>query len=193
MAEPTVVFTDGACAGNPGPGGWAWAVSPDGQRFANGGAPHTTNQRMEVQAVLEALRSIDGPVQIVSDSTYVVNCFRDRWWEGWIRRGWKNSQNKPVANRDLWEPLIALVRARGDVTFRWVKGHSGDPMNELVDRLAVEACAAVPARGARGTLSPIVASDSDETDDVRDPDVDPDVDPDDPDDPASRHGPLSLF
>jgi ribonuclease HI len=158
MAEPTVVFTDGACAGNPGPGGWAWAVSPDGQRFGSGGAPHTTNQRMEVQAVLEALRTIDGPVQIVSDSTYVVNCFRDRWWEGWMRRGWKNSQNKPVANRDLWEPLIELVRARGDVTWRWVKGHSGDPMNDLVDRLAVEACAAgaraVPV-GEAGAVVPV--------------------------------------
>jgi len=134
---PIVAYTDGACSGNPGPGGWAWAV-PDG-RFASGAEAHTTNQRMEIRAALEAVRALGSPLEIVSDSTYVVNCFRDRWWEGWISRGWVNSQRKPVANRDLWEPLIDLVRSRGDVTFRWVKGHDGDPMNDLVDRLAVEA------------------------------------------------------
>lgn len=133
----TVVFTDGACLGNPGPGGWAWAV-PDGA-YASGYEARTTNQRMEVTAVLEALRTLPGPVQVVSDSTYVVNCFRDKWWEGWLRRGWMNSARKPVANRDLWEPLVALYRERGDVTFRWVKGHSGDRMNDLVDELAVAA------------------------------------------------------
>jgi len=74
---------------------------------------------------------------IVSDSTYVVNCFRDRWWEGWIRRGWLNRQRKPVANRDLWEPLVELVRAPGDVTFRWVKGHRGDRVNDPGDEMAV--------------------------------------------------------
>jgi len=96
---------------------------------------------MEVAAVLDALRvHADGPVVIVSDSTYVVKCFQDRWWEGWLRRGWRNSQRQPVANRDLWEPLIDLYRARaGEITFRWVKGHSGDPMNDLVDELAVAA------------------------------------------------------
>jgi ribonuclease HI len=97
---------------------------------------------MEITAALEALRALaadPGPIEVVSDSTYVVNCFRDRWWEGWMRRGWLNSQRKPVANRDLWEPLINLVLARGDVTFRWVKGHSGDPLNDLVDEMAVAA------------------------------------------------------
>ena len=131
------VWTDGACSGNPGPGGWAWATE-DG-RQASGGDPATTNQRMEVQAALEAVRALDGPLVVVSDSTYVVNCFKDGWWRGWLSRGWVNSAKKPVANRDLWEPLIVAVRDRGDVTFRWVKGHSGDPMNDLVDRLAVEA------------------------------------------------------
>ncbi len=109
------------------------------ERWASGAGGHTTNQRMELAAVLEALRSIEGRVEIVSDSTYVVNCFRDRWWEGWLRRGWTNSKKEPVANRDLWEPLIDLVCTRADVTFTWVKGHSGDPMNERVDRLALEA------------------------------------------------------
>jgi ribonuclease HI len=135
----TTVYTDGACLGNPGPGGWAWAV-PDGP-FASGAEAYSTNQRMEIQAALEAVRALlaTGPLEVVSDSTYVVNCFRDRWWEGWLARGWKNSQRKDVANRDLWEPLIDLYRAAANITFRWVKGHSSDPMNDLVDRLAVEA------------------------------------------------------
>jgi ribonuclease HI len=133
------VYTDGACAGNPGPGGWAWAVA-DGPQ-GSGSDPATTNQRMELRAALEAVRALDGALVVVSDSAYVVNCFRNGWWRGWLDRNWTNSAKKPVANRDLWEPLIALVRDRGDVTFRWVKGHAGDPMNELVDQLAVAASA----------------------------------------------------
>ena len=134
----TEVYTDGACLGNPGPGGWAWAVPGDG--FASGAEAHTTNQRMEIRAALEAVRSLEGPLVVVSDSTYVVNCFRDRWWEGWLARGWMNKAKKPVANRDLWEPLIDAIRSDPSrVTFRWVKGHSDDPANDLVDRLAVEA------------------------------------------------------
>jgi ribonuclease HI len=104
---------------------------------------------MEIQAALEAVRANPGPLDVVSDSTYVVNCFRDRWWEGWIRRGWINSARKPVANRDLWEPLVAAVTSR-DVAFRWVKGHSGDAMNDLVDALAVEAAKTqTPRSGAK--------------------------------------------
>ena len=137
----TEVWTDGACSGNPGPGGWAWATK-DG-RQASGGAARTTNQRMEIQAALEAVTALDGPLVVVSDSTYVVNCFRDDWWRGWLARGWTTSAKKPVANRDLWEPLVTAVRERGSVTFRWVKGHSGDAMNDLVDQLAVEAARTV--------------------------------------------------
>ena len=140
--EALEVYTDGACSGNPGPGGWAWAVT-DG-RHASGGETPTTNQRMEIRAALEAVRSLPGPLVVVSDSTYVVNCFRDGWWRGWLARGWKTSAKKPVANQDLWEPLVAAVRERGDVTFRWVKGHSGDTMNDLVDQLAVAAAALQP-------------------------------------------------
>ena len=146
----TIVYTDGACSGNPGPGGWAWAVG--GGRYASGAEAHSTNQRMEIAAAFDAVQSLEGTLEVVSDSTYVVNCFRDRWWEGWIKRGWLNSQKKPVANQDLWEPFIELVRARGDVSFRWVKGHSGDPMNDLVDRLAVEA--ATTQRGRSGIGEP---------------------------------------
>lgn len=135
-----VVYTDGACSGNPGPGGWAWAVAPTGEPNRSGGDAHTTNQRMELVAVLEAVREFaDDPrvIRIVSDSNYVVKCFVDGWWRGWLAKGWKNSQRQPVANRDLWEPLIALVNERGRVEFEWVKGHSGDPMNDFVDSLAV--------------------------------------------------------
>jgi len=146
-STPTIVFTDGACLGNPGPGGWAWA-EPDGA-YASGAAARTTNQRMEITAAYEAVRTHKGWLEVVSDSTYVVNCFRQGWWVGWIRRGWKTTAKKPVANRDLWEPFVELVRARGDVTFRWVKGHSGDRMNDLVDLLAVEA--AQTQRGRTGT------------------------------------------
>ena len=142
----TTVYTDGACSGNPGPGGWAWAVP--GGAWASGADPRTTNQRMEITAALEAVRALAGPLDVVSDSTYVVNCFRDSWWNNWLARGWRNSAGKPVANRDLWEPLIELYRARGDVDFRWVKGHGTDAFNNLVDRLAVEA--SLTQRGASG-------------------------------------------
>jgi ribonuclease HI len=135
------VWTDGACSGNPGPGGWAWATR-DG-RQGSGGETATTNQRMEIRAALEAVRALSGPLVVVSDSTYVVNCFRDGWWRGWRSRGWVTSARKPVVSRDLWEPLITLVDQRGDVSFRWVKGHSGDQMNDLVDALAVEQTRAV--------------------------------------------------
>jgi ribonuclease HI len=140
MGQPQVVYTDGACSGNPGPGGWAWATAPDGAVRASGGEARTTNQRMEIRAVLEALRSLDGPLVIVSDSTYVVNCFRDRWWVRWQANGWRNAKKEPVANTDLWKPLIELYQQRRP-EFRWVKGHSGEPMNDLVDRLAVAAAA----------------------------------------------------
>jgi ribonuclease HI len=147
----TVAYTDGACLGNPGPGGWAWAV-PDGP-FASGAADRTTNQRMEIQAALEAASALPRPLLIISDSTYVVNCFRDGWWVGWEKRGWVNKAKKPVANRDLWEPLIELFKAaEGELRFEWVKGHSGDAMNDLVDRLAVEA--ATTQRGRTGTGRP---------------------------------------
>jgi ribonuclease HI len=115
-------------------------VAPTGTPSASGGAASTTNQRMEITAALEAVRALaaSGPVVVVSDSTYVVNCFRDGWWRSWERNGWRNSRKQPVANRDLWEPLVEMVKAHG-VTFRWVKGHGTDPMNELVDLMAVAA------------------------------------------------------
>ena len=141
-AAPLItVYTDGACSGNPGPGGWAWAVAPDLDPSASGGARSTTNQRMELYAVIDALRTLtvrEAGLDVVSDSTYVVNCFRDRWWARWQQNGWRNAKKEPVANADLWRELVELVNGN-DVRFRWVKGHSGDPMNDAVDRLAVAA------------------------------------------------------
>ncbi|MXZ29976.1 MAG: ribonuclease HI, partial [Acidimicrobiia bacterium] len=115
-----------------------WVV-PDGP-WAAGAAADTTNNRMELQAVLEALAALEGgdPLQVVTDSSYIVNCFSERWWVGWQRRGWRNARKAPVKNRDLWEPLIESVLARG-VSFRWVKGHGGDPWNDAADRLATQA------------------------------------------------------
>lgn len=138
-ATVTTVYTDGSCRGNPGPGGWGWAV-PGGPQAA-GAEPMTTNQRMEITAALEAIRAHPtGDLEIVSDSTYVVKCFQDRWWAGWQRRGWKNSQGKPVANRELWEQLLAVgLDDTRRITFRWVKGHSGDKWNDVVDELATTA------------------------------------------------------
>ena len=132
------MYTDGACSGNPGPGGWAWAV-PGGE-WSSGYEPATTNQRMELHAVLDAVRSLDGVLDVVTDSTYVANCFRDGWWKGWETRGWRNSAKQPVANRDLWDPLIEAFLAGRFGVPRWVKGHSGDVMNDRVDALAVRAC-----------------------------------------------------
>jgi ribonuclease HI len=145
-----VVYTDGSCLGNPGPGGWAWAV-PNGP-YRSGADPQTTNQRMEITAALRALEELSGPgdpLEVVSDSLYVVNCFRQRWYDGWYRKGWRNAAGKPVANRELWEALFALaLDPARSVTWRWVKGHSGDPMNDLVDELAV--AAATLGTGASG-------------------------------------------
>ena len=121
---------------------------------------------MEIAAALEALRTLGpitpGPIEIVSDSTYVVNCFRDRWWQGWMARGWKTSAKQPVANRDLWEPLIDHVRVRistpGNVRFRWVKGHSGNRMNDFVDQLAVIAAASQSGARVVGlSVAPVAA------------------------------------
>lgn len=130
------IYTDGACSGNPGPGGWAWASSAD--HHASGGEPDTTNNRMELTAVLRAIEDNSGSLVVVMDSTYVKNGL-ESWSKGWVRNGWKTKAGESVKNRDLWEELLAVLadRPRGEVSFEWVKGHSGDLMNELVDGLAV--------------------------------------------------------
>ncbi len=133
------VYTDGACIGNPGKGGWAWAV--DEAEFESGHDPHTTNQRMELTAVLQAVRELPGRLLVVSDSTYVVNCFKQKWYLGWRQRGWRNSRGEQVANQDIWRPLVTEVvdERRGEIDFQWVKGHATDPMNIFADKLANEA------------------------------------------------------
>lgn len=158
MATPRRrVWTDGACKGNPGPGGWAW-VAEDG-RWASGAEAHSTNQRMEITAAYQAVVAHEGPLTVVSDSTYVVNCFRDSWWKGWLAKDWRNSQKKPVANRDLWEPFIDLYRERGDVDFEWVKGHAGHEMNDVADRLAVAAAESQAERSGEQIPSDLGAAD----------------------------------
>jgi ribonuclease HI len=147
-ASEIVVYVDGACSGNPGPGGWAALIQDNGaERIVAGGEPRTTNQRMELSAAIEGLAAIAGRrrVHVYSDSAYVVNCFRDGWWERWERAGWVNAGKQPVANRDLWERLIAETR-RHQVTWHKVRGHSGDPLNERVDALARAEIAAAARR-----------------------------------------------
>lgn len=137
-AGDVTAYTDGACLGNPGPGGWA-AILTDGgvEREVSGSDSRTTNQRMELMAALEALRAVPGRrrVHVYSDSAYLVNCFLDGWHDRWARSGWTNAGKKPVANRDIWEPLVAETR-RHEVVWHKVRGHAGDPMNERADRLA---------------------------------------------------------
>ena len=135
---PVQIYTDGACSGNPGPGGWAAILIDDGREIElSGGEPLTTNNRMELMGPIEGLRSLAGrrTAEIYSDSAYVVNCFRDEWYRAWRKNGWRNSQKKPVENRDLWEALLAEVE-RHDVVWHKVAGHSGHEMNDRADALA---------------------------------------------------------
>lgn len=142
-----MLYTDGACSGNPGPGGWAaLIIDGDVEREVSGAERQTTNQRMELTAAIEGLAAIPGARRVLlhTDSAYVMNCFRDRWWERWERAGWMGANRKPVANRDLWERLIAETR-RHDVVWHKVRGHAGEPLNERVDRIARRAIDTVRA------------------------------------------------
>ncbi len=137
MNEDVDIWTDGACKGNPGPGGWGallrWGAH---ERELFGGERETTNNRMELTAVIEGLRALtrDVPVTLHVDSQYVMNGVT-RWLPGWKRNGWRTSDKKPVKNQDLWQALDAEL-ARHTVTWLWVKGHAGDPGNEKADELA---------------------------------------------------------
>ena len=137
-AMPTVVmYTDGACKGNPGRGGWGvWMVSGPHEREMWGGEALTTNNRMELTAVIEALKVLKRRCKVViyTDSEYVRKGITE-WIGGWKRRGWKTADNKPVKNDDLWRTLEAMA-AQHDVDWRWVRGHAGDPGNERADGLA---------------------------------------------------------
>lgn len=136
-----IVYTDGACSGNPGPGGWGAILEYNGHvKELSGGEARTTNQRMEIVAALEALKHLKEPCHVVvhSDSAYVINCFQQKWYINWRRNGWKNSKGDPVQNRDLWEALLSEVD-KHQVEFRKVKGHAGVELNERCDQLARDA------------------------------------------------------
>ena len=136
------IYTDGACSKNPGPGGWAFVVVEQGIATYNtgGSEKHTTNNRMELMAILEACKYIDtqpeGRWTIYADSAYCINCYSAGWWRKWMENGWMTSQKKPVLNQDLWEKLIPYFR-RPDIRFCKVKGHANNQFNNIVDELAV--------------------------------------------------------
>lgn len=135
------LFSDGACSGNPGPGGWGSIL-----RFKNiekelsGGELETTNNRMELLAVINGLESLKEPcqVKITTDSKYVCDAFLKSWIDSWLKNGWKTANKKPVKNQELWERLISLSK-KHRLSWVWIKGHAGHPENERCDQLAVEA------------------------------------------------------
>ena len=137
MTADVTIYTDGACSGNPGPGGWgAILMSGAHERELFGGEPNTTNNRMELTAAIRALEALKRPckVELHTDSQYVRQGITE-WLAGWKSRGWKTAAKAPVKNEDLWRELDA-ARLRHDVAWRWVKGHSGHPLNERADALA---------------------------------------------------------
>lgn len=146
-AEVVDIYTDGACSGNPGPGGWGALLRVGShERELLGGEADTTNNRMELMAAIAALEALREPCDVIltTDSQYVRQGILD-WLANWIRRGWKTSGGDPVKNRDLWERLHAAA-ARHAVDWRWVKGHAGDPDNERVDQLARAAAVRIRER-----------------------------------------------
>ena len=156
MAE-LFAYTDGACSGNPGPGGWGAVLEArDGatlvkSRELSGGAPETTNNRMEMMAAIVVLETLERPsaLTVVTDSTYLKDGITG-WIHGWKRNGWKTSSRKPVKNTDLWQRLDA-AQARHQVKWEWIKGHAGHEQNERADELARAEIKALKARGKSGT------------------------------------------
>lgn len=141
IVKEVTIYTDGACSGNPGPGGWA-AILFYGEHMKeiSGGEKETTNQRMELQAAIEGLRALKEPckVKLYSDSAYLVNCFQQQWYRNWLKNGWKNSKGKQVENKELWQQLLDLSEIH-QVEFIKVKGHADDKWNNRCDELAVAA------------------------------------------------------
>ena len=139
--DEITIYTDGGCSGNPGPGGWGVVVIADGiAKQLSGGDAHTTNNRMELMAVIAGLEALNRPceVELYSDSKYVVDAFNQHWIDGWMKKGWKRGKNEPVKNVDLWKRLLKAKEPH-HVTFIWVKGHDGHPQNERCDTLATTA------------------------------------------------------
>jgi ribonuclease HI len=145
------IYTDGACSGNPGPGGWgAILMSGQHRKELNGGEEHTTNNRMEIMAVIQALDALKKPSEVVlwTDSQYVRNGIT-AWIHSWKRNGWKTADKKPVKNAELWQQLDA-ARARHKIEWKWLKGHAGHPENERADELARAAIAEIRAAKRKG-------------------------------------------
>ena len=142
--EPVDIFTDGACSGNPGPGGWGAVLRYNGvEKELSGGAPETTNNRMEMMAAIAALEALKRParVRLHTDSTYLKDGIT-KWIHAWKARGWKTANKKPVKNQDLWQRLEAAIEPH-QVKWFWVKGHAGHPENERADELARDAIGAL--------------------------------------------------
>jgi len=136
-----ILYTDGACSGNPGPGGWgAILIWHKKEKVLSGGSANTTNNRMEMQAVIEGLKALNRPchVKIHSDSALIINAFTKGWIENWLKKGWKKSDKKPVENRDLWEQMLDAAKPH-NIDWIKVKGHSDNELNNRVDKIAVEA------------------------------------------------------
>ena len=136
--EEITIYTDGACSGNPGPGGWgAILMFGDTKKEISGGLADTTNNVMELTAVIESLKLLKRPcnVDLYSDSAYVVNAFLQKWIFGWIKKNWKTASNEPVKNKELWQELYGLTKIH-DVTFHKVKGHADNEFNNRCDELA---------------------------------------------------------
>ena len=155
--EIAVIHTDGACSGNPGPGGWAASVQCAGQsRDISGGFAKTTNNRMEMYAVIAALESLqdsDSGAMVYSDSKYVVDMINNGHALRWSKNGWKRDKKHVALNSDLWERLLTLCQER-DVQFKWIKGHDGHEINERVDQLATAACALADLPEDEGFTTP---------------------------------------
>lgn len=137
MTKTIEIYTDGACRGNPGPGGWgALLIAGKHEKALHGGDPETTNNRMELTAAIEALNALTGPRKVIlhTDSKYVMDGI-SKWMPNWKARGWKTAARKPVKNQDLWQALDEAA-GRHEVDWRWVKGHNGNPGNEKADELA---------------------------------------------------------
>ena len=144
MSKEVIIYTDGACSGNPGPGGWGTILMyKDTKKEISGYKKDTTNNVMEITAVIEGLKLLKGPckVQIYSDSAYVVNAFNQHWIENWIKKNWQNSKKEPVKNKELWLELYALVKQH-EVEFIKVKGHADNEFNNRCDELARNAITA---------------------------------------------------
>ncbi|PSQ84347.1 MAG: ribonuclease HI [Bacteroidetes bacterium QH_2_63_10] len=141
--KDVTIYTDGACSGNPGPGGWAAILIPENNWDAEkrtGGEPHTTNNRMELTAALEALRALDEPASVTlhTDSAYLSNAFNEGWLDSWQENDWQTSSNDDVKNKGLWQALLEEAD-RHDVEWVWVKGHADNELNNKADELAVAA------------------------------------------------------